>query len=156
MLQLFKVDLFHCLALSQGPCSFLVCTTSHHHLTFLLLISRTFTDELLTVYVAFETVAEGKTARELADCISVGLDLRAYGNAPKSVSVSEDTAERSPSRNEDIIWSGNIQSDVEPYVLLEKASSERAKATLIWTCTVEISKEASITVACCKDLNLSR
>ena len=70
--------------------------------------------------------------------LSISLEARAYG---KSQPPPTGPDERSPVRNEDIIWSGTVDKEQEPTVTVreENVGDGHRSVLAIWSVTVKLS-----------------
>ena len=113
-----------------------------------LLIHRHALDESLPVHVVLESPhLEDDDVEERIRRLAINLELRAYGKAPAPNALSEGRDERSPSRNEDIIWSGKVETGDSPFIFGGKhtASGEEPVYT-IWQKSVSLGKELHSTM----------
>ncbi|KAL9128388.1 MAG: hypothetical protein Q9217_002912 [Psora testacea] len=76
-------------------------------------------DELLPLYIVLQTpYQEQDELSSYFDRISISLELRASGSAPRALSVNDTHQESSPARQEDIIWTGNLVAAEEPVMII--------------------------------------
>lgn len=100
-------------------------------------------DELLEVYLVLQTPFQEETDLEtLFSRLNISLQARAFGSVVPSSSSQDASANSSPSRVEDIIWSGTIDTSEDPIVVVRESSRQDITHYLhaIWSTTVLLSK----------------
>ena len=77
--------------------------------------------------------------------LSISLEARAYGNAPPPATGSD---ERSPVRNEDIVWSGDVNTEKEPFVTIQEGDGEDEHQVVLatWNVTVTLSMQRTYSI----------
>ena len=112
----------------------------------ILLIHRDTLDELLPVFVVLECKAQDEREyRKHIQRISITMELTAYGKDPTNANTATHGNERSPSRSEDLIWTGSIESPPELIALTDSGEESGGKPSLaVWSTEVTISKSCLI------------
>lgn len=108
----------------------------------ILLMSRCVLDELVSTYIVFQTTLFDESQfRSYLSRLSLTLEARAYGKTATSSSSQTTNAERSPSRNEDVIWSGNIETKDEPIISIQASKENPAEHVVLtlWNVTIKLS-----------------
>lgn len=73
--------------------------------------------------------------------LSISLEARAYGKSQPPTTGPE---ERSPVRNEDIIWSGPVDTGKEPFVTIRVDNEGNEQQTLLATWNVDVKLSMSM------------
>lgn len=97
-----------------------------------LLIPRFVLDESLPVYIALRTPY--KDEAHLKSCLTrlaISLEVLAYGFQPRPSGGSEGSKESSPSRNEDTLWSGNIETSEEPIMIVKDEGEQNSETHVV-------------------------
>lgn len=90
-----------------------------------LLILRAVTDECLPVYIALRTPYKDKAHLESYIArLAVSLEILAYGFQPRPSAGQDGSRDSSPGRNEDLLWSGDIDLSEGPMTIIEKESKQ--------------------------------
>ena len=100
-----------------------------------LLILRIVTDESLPVYVALRTPYKDEAhLKSHIARLAITLEVFAYGFQVRPSGGQDESKENSPSRIQDVLWTGNIESLVEPMIIVqEKNGLEMGRHVLaIW------------------------
>ena len=97
-------------------------------------------DESLPIFVVLQTAADNDfDLRKYIDGISVNVELKAYGD-PSASSAADSGGERSPSRNEDTVWSYEPDASNQPIILSrEPEDSLPEQIWAVWILTAKIS-----------------
>ncbi len=106
-----------------------------------LLIPRVVTDENLPVYIVLCTPYRDEAhLKSFIARYTISLDVLAYGFQQRPPGGPDGSKERSPSRNEDELWSGVIDDSEEPITILQE-ENERVSgphALVIWKSTIPL------------------
>lgn len=98
------------------------------------------------MYAVLRTPYQDETQlRSYLTRLSINLEARAYGNSQPKATGAE---ERSPVRNEDIVWSGNVDTEKEPFVTIQEESTGSKQQVVLatWSVTVKLSMPTMTTV----------
>ncbi|KAL2043549.1 hypothetical protein N7G274_003856 [Stereocaulon virgatum] len=89
-------------------------------------------DESLPVYIALRTPY--KNEAHLKSCLTrlaIILEVLAYGFQPRPSGGKEGSKESSPSRNEDTLWSGNIDTSEEPITIVQDEGEQNSETYVV-------------------------
>ena len=106
-----------------------------------LLIPRVVTDENLPVYITLHTPYKDEAhLKSFIARHTVSLEVLAYGFQQRPPEGPDGSKESSPSRNEDVLWSGVIDSPEEPIIIVreEKESASGRHVLVIWKSTIPL------------------
>lgn len=106
-----------------------------------LLIPRVVTDENLPVYIALCTPHKNKAhLQSFIARQAISLEVLAYGFQQQPPERPDGSKESSPSRSEDILWSGVIDDPGEPITIVqeENESVSRRYVLVIWRSTIPL------------------
>lgn len=97
-----------------------------------LLILRFVIDELLAIYLVLQTPYQDEAQlKSYFSRLAIHIEARAYGFTPKGSGEREASPGNSPSRNEDVIWTGMIDAAEEPFVIVQEGKGEEDERSLI-------------------------
>ena len=106
-----------------------------------LLIPRVVTDENLPVYIALCTPYKDEShLKSLIARHIISLEVLAYGFQQRPPEGPDGSKDRSPSRNEDVLWSGVIDAPEEPIIIVQE-ENERVSGRhvlVIWKSTIPL------------------
>ena len=106
-----------------------------------LLIPRVVTDENLPVYITLRTPYKDEAhLKSFIARYTVSLEVLAYGFQQRPSEGPNGSKESSPSRSEDVLWSGVIDSPEEPITIVreEKESVSGRHVLVIWKSTIPL------------------
>ena len=97
-------------------------------LNIVLLIPRSRLDELLPIYVVLSVEQQDNqnNLKTFFDRLSISLEVRASGSAPRSSENQNDSRESSPGRQEDMIWTGRLIVAEEPAIISSNVDGQGA------------------------------
>jgi len=107
-----------------------------------LLILRYVTDELITVYTVLRTPCQDEIQfKPYLDRLVASLEVHVYGFQPRPSSGQDASKESSPSRSEDSLWSGNIDTSEHATKVIRKENGQDSESNVlaIWRTTVPLS-----------------
>lgn len=95
------------------------------------LIHRYVLDELVTVYIILRTRnQDGDRLKSYFPRLGITLEVQAHGLQSRPSSSQNASAETSPSRTEDTLWSGDIDTSREP-ITIRPQTEERHSADYV-------------------------
>ena len=106
-----------------------------------LLIPRVVTDEILQVYIALCTPYKDEAhLKSFIARQAISLEVLAYGLQQRPPGGPEGSKESSPSRNEDLLWSGVIDASEEPITVVQEENERvsRRFVLVIWKSTIPL------------------
>lgn len=107
-----------------------------------LLISRNVLDELTTVYIVLRTSYQDEIRLDAhLSRLVVRLEVQAYGFQPRPSNGREASKEGFPSRGDDILWSGTIDTSEDAAEVVRKGESADLDGyiLLLWRIQVPLS-----------------
>lgn len=102
----------------------------------ILLITRYVIDESLQIYIILRTPYQDEaTLNSYLTRLAVNLDIQAKGSPLRSPGGHDTPRETSPSRTEDTLWSGNIDTSEDPFIIVQEEGENDTTRTIlaIWT-----------------------
>ena len=111
--------------------------------TIILLITRYVIDESLLIYIILRTPYQDEvTLKSYLTRLAVHLDIQAKGSPLRSPASGDTSRETSPSRTEDTLWSGNIDTSEDPFIVVHEEEEHETSRTIlaIWTTRALLSK----------------
>lgn len=99
------------------------------------LILRYVLDELITAYIVLRTPYQDEGhLRSFFARLVVSLEVHAYGSVPRVSGDQDASKDSSPSRNEDILWSGSIDMSQNPVTIIhgERQYQSPENVLAIW------------------------
>ena len=108
-----------------------------------LLITRYVIDELLRIYIILRTPYQDETTlKSYLNRLAVNLDIQARGSPLRSPGGHDTPRETSPSRTEDTLWSGNIDTSEDPFIVVQEEEEHESTRTIlaIWTTRALLSE----------------
>ena len=109
----------------------------------ILLITRYVIDESLRIYIILRTPYQDEaTLKSYLTRLVVSLDIQARGSPLRSPGGHEKPRETSPSRTEDTLWSGNIDTSEDPFIVVQEEEEHESTRTIlaIWTTRALLSE----------------
>ena len=106
-----------------------------------LLIPRVVADETLPVYIALCTPYKDEAhLKSFIARHAISLEVLAYGSQQRPPEGADGSKGSSPSRNEDILWSGVIDAPEEPITIVqeENESVSGRHVLVIWKSTIPL------------------
>ena len=106
-----------------------------------LLIPRVVTDENLPVYIALCTPYKDEAhLKSFIARHAISLEVLAYGFQQRPPEGPDGSKESSPSRNEDVLWSGVIDDSGDPITIVqeENESVSGRHVLAIWKSTIPL------------------
>ena len=100
-------------------------------------------DESLRIYIILRTpYQEEATLKAYLTRLVVNLDIQAKGSPLRSPGGHDTSRETSPSRTEDSLWSGNVDTSEDPFIVVhEEEENDSARTILaIWTTKALLSE----------------
>lgn len=86
-----------------------------------LLIPRFVLDESLPVYIALRPPYKDEARlKSYLTRLNISLEVLAYGFQPRPSGGQDGSKESSPSRNEDTLWAGNVDSLEDPIIIIQE------------------------------------
>ena len=110
----------------------------------LLLITRYVIDESLRIYIILRTPYQDEaTLKSYLNRLVVNLDIQARGSPLRSPGGHSTPRETSPSRTEDTLWSGNIDTSEDPFIVVQEEEEYDPAPTIlaIWTTKALLSEQ---------------
>ena len=107
----------------------------------ILLIPRELTDENLPVYIVLRTPYQDEPRLKSSVARhAVSLEVLAYGFQQKPSGGPDGSKESSPSRNEDVLWSGVVDAPDEPITIVQEGNESVSghHVLLIWRTTIPL------------------
>lgn len=101
-----------------------------------LLITRYVIDESLRIYIILRTPYQDEaTLKSYITRLAVNLEIQARGSPLRSPGGHDTPRETSPSRTEDTLWSGNIDTSEDPFIIVQEEDEHDSGRTIlaIWT-----------------------
>ena len=111
-----------------------------------LLILRLVIDESLPVFIALRTPYKDEAhLQSYLNRLAINLEAQAYGFQPRASDDQDGSKETSPSRNEDTLWSGNIDTSKDPMkIVQEKNEHESGRCIFaIWRTIIPLCRKLS-------------
>ena len=108
-----------------------------------LLIARNVIDESLRIYIILRTPYQDEaTLKSYLNRLAVNLDIQAKGSPLRSPGGQDTSRDTSPSRTEDTLWSGSVDTSEDPFIVVhEEEEHESARTILaIWTTSALLSQ----------------
>ena len=109
-----------------------------------LLITRNVIDESLRIYIILRTPYQDEaTLKSYLNRLAVNLDIQARGSPLRSPGGHDTPRETSPSRTEDTLWSGNIDTSEDPFIIVQEEEEEHDSTRTIlaiWTTRALLSE----------------
>ena len=120
----------------------------HYPKLHLLLITRYVIDESLQIYIILRTPYQDEASlKSFLTRLSVNLDIQARGSplrSPGGHDTPRETTPRetSPSRTEDTLWSGDIDTSEDPFIIVREEGELDTTRTIlaIWTTRALLSE----------------
>lgn len=106
-----------------------------------LLIPRALTDENLPVYIALCTpYRDEPRLKSFIARHAISLEVLAYGFQQRPSGGPDGSKESSPSRNEDVLWTGVIDAPEEPITIVQEGneSGSGRLVLVIWKTTIPL------------------
>ena len=106
-----------------------------------LLIPRAVTDENLPVYIALGTPYRDEAhLKSFIARHAISLEVLAYGFQQRPSGGPDGSKESSPSRNEDVLWSGVIDAPKEPITIVREGNEgvSGRHVLMIWKSTIPL------------------
>ena len=106
-----------------------------------LLIPRAVTDENLPVYIALSTPYQNEAhLKSLIARHAISLEVLAYGFQQRPSGGTDGSKESSPSRNEDVLWSGVIEPQEEPITIVKEGNESVSgrHVLVIWKTSIPL------------------
>ena len=106
-----------------------------------LLIPRVVTDESLPIYIALRTPYKDEAhLKSLIARQAISLEVLAYGFQQRPPERAGGSKESSPSRSEDVLWSGVVDDPGEPIKVVqeENESVSGRHVLVIWKGTIPL------------------
>ena len=89
-------------------------------------------DESLPVYIALRTPYKDEAhLKSYLTRLVISLEVLAYGFQPRPSGGKEGSKESSPSRNEDTLWSGNIDTSEEPITIVKDEGEQNSETHVV-------------------------
>lgn len=106
-----------------------------------LLISRCLLDEHIDAYVVLRTVPRAEAQlRDLFVRLHVDVEIQAYGFQSRPSSRQNTSNESSPSRSEDSLWSGTIDTSELPVIITQGEEKKHGDLLAVWKTTIPLSE----------------
>ena len=102
----------------------------------ILLMTRYLIDESLRIYIILRTPYQDETTlKSYLTRLAVNLEIQARGSLLRSPGGHDVPRETSPSRTEDILWSGSIDTLEDPFIVVQEEEEHENSHTIlaIWT-----------------------
>ena len=102
-------------------------------------------DEAISVYILLQTQCQDEaTLRSYISRLGLNLEVRAHGSQPAPTSSQELLGGASPTRNEDILWSGSIDTHETPVSIIQDENDVQSsqKMFAIWRMDISLSKSS--------------
>lgn len=109
----------------------------------ILLITRYVIDESLRIYIILRTPYQDEaTLKSYLTRLAVNLDIQARGSPLRTPGGQDAPRETSPSRTEDTLWSGNIDTSEDPFIIVQEEEEHEPSRTIlaIWTTRALLSE----------------
>lgn len=106
-----------------------------------LLIPRAVTDENLPVYIALGTPYQDEARlKSFIARHAISLEVLAYGFQQRPSGGPNGSKESSPSRNEDVLWSGVFNAPEEPLTIVREGNESVSgrHVLVIWKSTIPL------------------
>lgn len=100
-------------------------------------------DESLRIYIILRTPYQDEaTLKSYLTRLAVYLEIKAKGSPLKSPGGQDTPRDTSPSRTEDTLWSGNIDTSEDPFIVVHEEEEHESTRTIlaIWTTRALLSK----------------
>lgn len=108
-----------------------------------LLMARYVIDESLQIYIILRTPYQDEaTLKSYLTRLAVNLDIQAKGSPLRSPGGHDTSRETSPSRTEDTLWSGSIDTSEDPFIVVHEEEEYDSTRTIlvIWTTRALLSE----------------
>ena len=108
-----------------------------------LLMARYVIDESLQIYIILRTPYQDEaTLKSYLTRLAVNLDIQAKGSPLRSPGGHDTSRETSPSRTEDTLWSGSIDTSEDPFTVVHEEEEHDSTRTIlvIWTTRALLSE----------------
>ena len=108
-----------------------------------LLMTRHVVDESLRIYIILRTPYQDEaTLKSYLTRLAVNLDIQARGSPLRSPGGHDTPRETSPSRTEDTLWSGNVDTSEDPFIVVQEDEEHGSAHTIlaIWTTRALLSE----------------
>ena len=99
-------------------------------------------DESLRIYIILRTPYQDEaTLKSYLTRLAVNLDIQARGSPLRSPG-GHDTPRETPSRTEDTLWTGNIDTSEDPFIVVQEEEEHDSTRTIlaIWTVKALLSE----------------
>lgn len=109
----------------------------------ILLIIRYVIDELLRIYIVLRTPYQDEAIlKSYLTRLAVSLEIQARGTSLRSPGGHDTPRETSPSRTEDTLWSGNVDTSEDPFIIVQEEEEHDSTRTIlaIWTTRALLSE----------------
>ena len=106
-------------------------------------MTRDSIDESLQIYIILRTPYQDEaTLKAYLTRLAVSLDIQAKGSPLRSPAGRDSSRETSPSRTEDTLWSGNIDTSEDPFIVVHEEEEHDSTRTIlaIWTTKALLSE----------------
>ena len=106
-------------------------------------MTRDSIDESLQIYIILRTPYQAEaTLKAYLTRLAVSLDIQAKGSPLRSPTGRDSSRETSPSRTEDTLWSGNIDTSEDPFIVVHEEEEHDSTRTIlaIWTTKALLSE----------------
>ena len=106
-------------------------------------MTRYVLDESLQIYIILRTPYQDEaTLKSYLTRLAVNLEIQAKGSPVRSPSGRDTSRETSPSRTEDTLWSGNIDTSEDPFIVVHEEEEHDSTRTIlaIWTTKALLSE----------------
>lgn len=100
-------------------------------------------DESLRIYIILRTPYQDEaTLKSYLTRLAVNLDIQARGSPLRSPGGHDTPRETSPSRTEDTLWSGNVDTSEDPFIVVQEDEEHGSAHTIlaIWTTRALLSR----------------
>ena len=109
----------------------------------ILLITRCVVDESLRIYIILRTPYQDEASlKSYLTRLAVNLDIQAKGSPLRSPSGHDTSRDTSPSRTEDTLWSGTVDTTEDPLIVVHEEEEHDSTRTIlaIWTTRAPLSE----------------